>query len=1493
MKTTLSIQTGFRIFAITGLLALSATYCSGRGNIDLSKATPVNAEPVSGKGPNGTVPEGSTQFNSLFAYQPGEIVSRKVGSVIDQTGTSLESDYDGDGLTNDQERASSQWVADYPRIEASVSTPVTLTIDLEKSRKRDNDTITSNITSDDFEDNRDKGTENIHRNEMGVKTTQVQDKYSGSSEISHSLNTSLSNGSEANAGYGSTGKDGAAIFSVSGGGKSASSSGNSWNKSNAFSETKTTFPDAPATNNLDRDGWSVKTNSAAKNARQYRADKSDKVNEQSIVRPNAGRVRAALYIKNFSVNMPVRLTNILCTLMFETPTGQLIPMQSFRLRNDDFSLFTLNLYGASEFGPYVIELAGLNTVEVENAIRLGYSPKIFIVDYDISHVPNSNYKAVLPGVIGDNVKIVEENAKGRTALVKVKGPGIREMYRVAAWEFDQATDPCAANASGNFRPGVSLENVLKRLNCARSNGQLDGVGVDFEAGDYIIDFSDLLPNLPTDQKVLVHGIKKLAGLETKVPCASLESKTGNDGITRSVCRMKKVTEFTADDNRDFGMWLVFANGKYYSHSDYTKTGSNFVVFDGQNANSEKVLRGISSIVWAGDNYDLIYVSLQELLAVQGRFGTNPLETNQQLNISTKWDSSKVGSLDTKYQPDKFSVFLGKAAKGDMVELSFKLNSNKQLQYNFGNNTAVNTAGYSAYKNFDYTLTALSNRFNIQDALKFEISMGLGGNATDWDDVTNTARLKPCNDNAAGNLDSSVDFVAQTFTVCFVVPGSDYDYSASGLPTLVNLYLRPKLLDEYRNVIWPEKLTEVKKFKGQINVDIAAGATKIQISNVVGAIAINDTLKIGTNSAEYRITAITPEVSNPKLINLDIERVSGGTGLAQAHKQFDLVKANSQQLQNPLVSVNITNGYFQAWNNYLGAQSGCFPASGCAFNTGFSGSTLGLIGLNYNESNLNWVGRNYFYKDRYDFNQLDASKYEGLFTNDIHNLNFITENGIPQRIDLQLMNGVSNPPEQPKADIFTGVIPGFTATRAAVWRNSALSVWAYTNGAFAGEAFTQTKLQARIQNLETGSLGNVIDLVSVTKGSNGERVTSNFALAQSGADIVLAWYEKVSGGANSWQIKAMKLTFSAQATSGLDISAPVILASSNTIFMHDGILPALAYAADGKAVFASYQSEGRVFIQAVRVMANGLFVESPVDLGHSGGGHSAITVDGTKAALAWIAADQTFDQNTNTTATTPNVIARTFTYAQNSGIQLGTERSIDNTSFGFDVKLALKGDRAIVVWTRTGAWRAMASLLDFSTNTTPILVDLPPVNQDPQSVGGGVAFFQDKGVVFWGSVDVSGSAPLALPLARIINMEGTTLGSDFQLDTERYVAGLLLRNEISLATRGDKLWATWTSTNLLDKVNIVARNFDSATNQWGNALKINQTDLGVSPAVAYNPDESAPVNAYFVWCRFAPPGPNLIKGIDSNYVTSDFRYGLNNFFTAPLIERNYTVTAKLR
>ncbi len=328
-------------------------------------------------------------------------------------------------------------------------------IEIEDSVTGESEVVDTEISSEDVESTKDKSNEAVHKNEINLRTVQFQDSYNKSVSDSSSRETSVSK----------TKIRGGGVSSPFGGGSCSKT--NSTTKtskfakshSSSYGETKTKWKDVLFKNNSNRNGWSLKSNSASRNARNMRSEARNKTTNSYIIKPNAGYVRAALYITNHTVNMPVKVTDILCSFMLESPDGQLLPVQSFRLRNDDYSIFSIELYGETTFGPYVIELSNLNTQEIKDAINRGYNPKIFLIDYKMRHVADSIYRLSLnDSFTGDNLKIIEENAKGRTAGVKILGPGMRDFYRVVAFDTDAVNENRTTQTEDvtNIKPGVTL-----------------------------------------------------------------------------------------------------------------------------------------------------------------------------------------------------------------------------------------------------------------------------------------------------------------------------------------------------------------------------------------------------------------------------------------------------------------------------------------------------------------------------------------------------------------------------------------------------------------------------------------------------------------------------------------------------------------------------------------------------------------------------------------------------------------------------------------------------------------------------------------------------------------------------------------------------------------------------------------------------------------------------------------------------------------------------
>ncbi|WP_232423453.1 LIC12048 family lipoprotein [Leptospira weilii] len=864
-------------------------------NVDLAGAIWLAAEPVKtqvnnegvpvrpGNGGSGSSPV--TPVDAIFNLPPGRLVnSNALMGTIDPTGTNIVNDFDGDGILNQNETLTNVWVADYPQIETTIAPPVTLKIQILKNSSNQSDQIVSEINSNDFEASKNEGSEKIHQNELNERTVQFQDSFSTETDLGQSHERSISAGM--NSGFG--------MGLVSVGMNYSNSTRDSWNAKNATSSTTTKWADRPFKNNIDRDAWNLKSDSSTNKARKYRSDKSSKINETSTVEPNAGVVRAALYIKNLSVNMPVKISNILCSLMFETPGGELVPMSSFRLRNDDYSLFEVEVYGGSDFGPYVVELTNLNTAEVEKAIAAGYTPKIMIVDYTMTHVADSNYKSSLLSFTGNNLKIIEENAKGRTALLKVYGPGVREMFRVTAFDTPNVSNPCNTKSTDVFSPGISLKKALERISCSGDN-------ITFK--DYVIDLSESAPRLG-ESRVYLKGIQSFGGVSTNIPCTD-ETSTGSDGVTRTACVQKPYSQWTESEKTNSGVWAIYSKGKFYSPTEYWTDSGSVRKFDPwRGAVAAPILKGVDSIIWAGDNYDLVYISFKDFIKVEQKFGTNPLETGNGYPLNTKWDLKSLGNHP--YYPDTNSLYLGEVGFGEKVELKIKLDKTKYLSPNFG--SAVDTGPYQYFTNFSYNPQVSSDRYNINQAADFEISLGFGGNRTDWFHVVKD--LSSNDPYKLKNCGTTLDFIGQTYTLCVQLP--TLSTTVDPAISLVKLYIRPALNTAYRKTIWPLHFSQVRKLKGEAGVPIVKGTSLIKVANSYGSVNVGDNFFIQGDSTNYKVVQVLPAAEDGSF-DVQLDRLI----------QIDASKTTSVYvpgtLTSPDVRLSVDTGFTTDWNTFVNSS----------------------------------------------------------------------------------------------------------------------------------------------------------------------------------------------------------------------------------------------------------------------------------------------------------------------------------------------------------------------------------------------------------------------------------------------------------------------------------------------------------------------------------------------------------------------------------------------
>lgn len=266
-----------------------------------------------------------------------------------------------------------------------------------------------------------------------------------------------------------------------------------------------------------------------------------------------------------------------------------------------------------------------------------------------------------------------------------------------------------------------------------------------------------------ESRIYLKGIQSFGGVSTNIPCED-ETSTGSDGVSRTACVQKPYSQWTESEKMNSGVWAIYSKGKFYSPTDYWTDSGSVRRFDPwRGAVAAPVLKGVDSIIWAGDSYDLVYISFKDFIKVEQKFGTNPLETGNGYPLNTKWDLKTLGNHP--YYPDTNSLYLGEVGFGERVELKIKLDKTKYLSPNFG--TAVDTGPYQYFTNFTYNPQVSSDRYNINQAADFEISLGFGGNRTDWFHVIKD--LSSSDPYKLKNCGTTLDFISQTYTLCVQLP----------------------------------------------------------------------------------------------------------------------------------------------------------------------------------------------------------------------------------------------------------------------------------------------------------------------------------------------------------------------------------------------------------------------------------------------------------------------------------------------------------------------------------------------------------------------------------------------------------------------------------------------------------------------------------------------------------------------------------------------------
>lgn len=610
-------------------------------------------------------PDPITKVHPIFRGQIGVPISaQSIGAVDpDPTGYTVTGDYDGDAIPNDQEGVNNPYVADYPRIVTGITGSITMEIRVLESSLKENHTETVELT--DENDTIKNSMEDWHYDQINKKTSAYISKESWENDESHKMMTSnsitippdtWSNNVNFVFGLGSWGGQ-----NSSGGITLASSKeiADSMHKS-SLSE-KPVFPTVDYIDNLDRNGTYFTSDNIKNITQNYR--NSDTIKSTSEYGPNAGVVIANLYIKNLSVNMPVHVSNIWCNLSFRTPAGEFIGVKNFRLRDiDTWEVYEQDIYGGESFGPFTVEITDINTANMKRALANGYVPQITILSCDMKPVLNSNYS---PGV--ENFKIVEENAKGRTAEIKIIGKNMRESYRVCAFDVN----------NGVFTPGVSLKKALFNILNNRLKNEIWTTDENDTPMPLTITDDNLWWRRGEDENVWNQGNQngnKWDNFETYVRnYGTIEPEVQPDGtvqlrnVTHRIESIKsirgrvKYNPFDLSDNPDFDEQELLPQSKLNNMKYWV------ILHNGEKFNGD-----INDPIWVGDRYEIVFFEVEDFTKHFKNFNYSPLQSMATNYLATNWNRlSNEGEFAR-------SINMGKLIKGDVVKLELDLDQYRTL-----------------------------------------------------------------------------------------------------------------------------------------------------------------------------------------------------------------------------------------------------------------------------------------------------------------------------------------------------------------------------------------------------------------------------------------------------------------------------------------------------------------------------------------------------------------------------------------------------------------------------------------------------------------------------------------------------------------------------------------------------------------------------------------------------------------------------------------------
>lgn len=609
---------------------------------NMATAKKLKAQPVED---TSTEPEQPVTPSPLFSYGLGNPVTPV--NVSDQD---LLNDYDGDTIPNTQETTTNPFVAEYPKIVTRIDTPISVEIRSDSTSTSEN--YSESISGSETKDTLSNSMEDKQYTQANRKTTPIPTKESrsDSSGDSNSYGVSDSTSSSSGGGGGINTPCGGLNASSSDSSSTSHSENGSVSKqlaSSTSSET-TVFQNVDYVDNLDRSGVEINSSKVKTMTSSFRS--SNVAKNTTTIGPNAGIVSSCLHIHNLSVNYPVHVSDVRCTLSFRMPSGQCQAVKTFTLRNEDYSVFSEDVYGGQEKGAYAIVIDGLNTDFIRKALSNGWVPQIHVVSYTTSKVKDSNYN---PGV--DNLKIVEEKAKGRTALISIKGHGVKDSYRVSAFDVQQ---------DGTFVPGISLKKALFNIMTDRigagENWEKDINGRDLTVTDrnlrwmkggpseygygsntdgnswnsfetYVKQYTD-----DTGRTCRIETIKRLYALKKYNPFDPADNSSYN------------VSELMSNEEvEQMQFWMIYHDGKYFKGD-------------------------INDPIWPGERYELVCVNVGDFNQHFRDYAYTPFQSAASAVFTTRWNAlSNEGEFAR-------ARYMGQIIPNDIIHLTVGLEKTRNL-----------------------------------------------------------------------------------------------------------------------------------------------------------------------------------------------------------------------------------------------------------------------------------------------------------------------------------------------------------------------------------------------------------------------------------------------------------------------------------------------------------------------------------------------------------------------------------------------------------------------------------------------------------------------------------------------------------------------------------------------------------------------------------------------------------------------------------------------